>query len=147
MIALFLTRLPTARLPRLSPIDVPIHVLQRGNSRQTVFYGDDDHVPYLDTLHMAVREHDFVVHGSSLIPSHIHLVGTLKVADSLSQTLQAMGRRCTHYFNTAANRNGTLWKGRFRSTVLGPTERVLPILLYVESNVIHARLVSTSGED
>ncbi|MCL6467300.1 MAG: transposase, partial [Ralstonia sp.] len=113
-----------ARLPRLSPIDVPVHVLQRGNNRQTVFRGDDDYAFYLDTLRMAAREHDFAIHGFSLMPNHVHLVGTPKVAESLSRTLQAVGRRYTRYFNAAADRSGTLWEGRFRSTVLDPAEWV-----------------------
>ena len=53
--ALFSTRFSMARLPRLSPIDVPVHVLQRGNNRQTVFRGDDDYAFYLDTLRMAAQ--------------------------------------------------------------------------------------------
>lgn len=145
--ALFSTRFSMARLPRLSPIDVPVHVLQRGNNRQTVFRGDDDYAFYLDTLRMAAREHDFAIHGFSLMPNHVHLVGTPKVADSLSRTLQAVGRRYTRYFNAAADRSGTLWEGRFRSTVLDPAEWVLPILLYVESNAVRAGLVSTPEED
>ncbi|MGN8064461.1 transposase [Ralstonia wenshanensis] len=136
-----------ARLPRLSPTDVPVHVLQRGNNRQVVFRGDDDYAFYLDTLRMAAREHDFAVHGFSLMPNHVHLVGTPKVADSLSRTLQAVGRRYTRYFNAAADRSGTLWEGRFRSTVLDPAEWVLPMLLYVESNAVRAGLVSTPEDD
>ena len=120
-----------ARLPRLSPIDVPVHVLQRGNNRQAVFRTDEDYAFYLDTLRMAAREHDFAIHAFSLMPNHVHLVGTPKVVDSLSRTLQAVGRRYTRYFNGAADRSGTLWEGRFRSTVLDPAEWVLPMLLYV----------------
>jgi len=136
-----------ARLPRLSPVDVPVHVLQRGNNRQAVFHGDDDYAFYLDTLRMAAREHDFAIHAFSLMPNHVHLVGTPKVADSLSRTLQAVGRRYTRYFNAAASRSGTLWEGRFRSTVLDPAEWVLPMMLYVESNAVRAGLVTTSEED
>lgn len=139
--------LPMARLPRLSPVDVPVHVLQRGNNRQLVFRGDDDYAFYLDTLRMAAREHDFAIHAFALMPNHVHLVGTPKVAESLSRTLQAVGRRYTRYFNAAAQRSGTLWEGRFRSTVLDPAEWVLPMLLYVESNAVRGGFVATPEED
>ncbi|CAJ0799449.1 hypothetical protein LMG7141_03677 [Ralstonia condita] len=136
-----------ARLPRLSPVDVPVHVLQRGNNRQTVFRTDEDYVFYLDTLRMAAREHDFAIHAFALMPNHVHLVGTPKAPDSLSRTLQAVGRRYTRYFNAAAERSGTLWEGRFRSTVLDPSEWVLPMQLYVESNAVRAGLAATPEED
>ncbi|AXV80427.1 transposase [Ralstonia solanacearum] len=136
-----------ARLPRLSPVDSPVHVLQRGNNRQAVFRADEDYAFYLDTLRMAAREHDFAIHAFALMPNHVHLVGTPKVADSLSRTLQAVGRRYTRYFNAAAGRSGTLWEGRFRSTVLDPAEWVLPMILYVEANAVRAGLVATPEED
>lgn len=135
-----------ARLPRLSPIDSPVHVLQRGNNRQAVFRADEDYAFYLDTLRMAAREHDFAIHAFALMPNHVHLVGTPKVADSLSRTLQAVGRRYTRYFNAAAGRSGTLWEGRFRSTVLDPAEWVLPMILYVEGNAVRAGLAVTPEE-
>lgn len=89
----------------------PVHVLQRGNNRQAVFRADEDYAFYLDTLRMAAREHDFAIHAFALMPNHVHLVGTPKAADSLSRTLQAVGRRYTRYFNAAAGRSGTLWRG------------------------------------
>jgi len=39
-----------ARLPRLSPVHVPIHVIQRGNNRQVCFVAEEDYGAYLGWL-------------------------------------------------------------------------------------------------
>ncbi|MCI5166850.1 MAG: hypothetical protein D3903_12345 [Candidatus Electrothrix sp. GM3_4] len=38
------------RLPRISPIDIPIHVIQRGNNRQACFVSEEDHGAYAGWL-------------------------------------------------------------------------------------------------
>ncbi len=127
-----------ARLPRFSPAGLPALVLQRGNNRQSVFQGPDDYLHYLDCLRMAAREHDLAVHAYALRPNHVHLVATPRGADSLSLTMQAVGRRYARYFNRVAGRTGTLWEGRFRSAVFDPVPWMLPAMLYVEGNAVRS---------
>ncbi len=136
-----------ARLPRFSPAGLPALVLQRGNNRQPVFLGPDDYLHYLDCLRMAAREHDVAVHAYVLRPNHIHLVATPKGADSLSLTMQAVGRRYARHFNRAASRTGTLWEGRFRSAVIEPGAWLLPAMIYVESNATRAGDAATLEAD
>lgn len=127
-----------ARLPRFSPAGLPVLVLQRGNNRQPVFLGPEDYLHYLDCLRMAAREHELAIHAFGLRPNHIHLVATPKTPESLSLTMQAVGRRYARHFNRVANRTGTLWEGRFRSAVIEPDTWLLPAMLYVEGNGMRA---------
>jgi putative transposase len=127
-----------ARLPRFSPAGLPVLVLQRGNNRQPVFLGPEDYLHYLDCLRMAAREHELAIHAFGLRPNHIHLVATPKTPESLSLTMQAVGRRYARHFNRVANRTGTLWEGRFRSAVIEPDTWLLPAMLYVEGNGVRA---------
>lgn len=122
-------------------------MLQRGNNRQPVFLGPDDYLHYLDSLRMAAREHDLAIHAYGLRPNHIHLVATPRGVDSLSLTMQAVGRRYARYFNRTANRTGTLWEGRFRSAVFDPAEWMLPAMLYAEGNAMRAGEVATPEAD
>ena len=136
-----------ARLPRFSPAGLPAMVLQRGNNRQPVFLGTEDYVYYLDCLRMAAREHEVAIHAYALRPNHIHLVATPKGADSLSLTMQAVGRRYARHFNRVADRTGTLWEGRFRSAVVEPETWLLPAMLYVEGNAMRAGDAMTAEAD
>ncbi|KAI3591993.1 Transposase [Cupriavidus sp. U2] len=136
-----------ARLPRFSPPGLPAMVLQRGNNRQSVFLGTDDYLHYLDCLRMAAREHELAIHAYALRPNHIHLVATPKGPDSLSLTMQAVGRRYARHFNRVADRTGTLWEGRFRSAVIEPETWLLPAMLYTEGNAVRAGDVTAPEAD
>lgn len=142
-----LSRRPMARLPRLSVAGQPALVLQRGNNRQSVFVGPDDYLHYLDSLRMAAREHDLAVHAYGLRANHVHLVATPRGPDSLSLTMQAVGRRYARYFNRVAGRTGTLWEGRFRSALFDPETWMLPAMLYVEGNAVRAGEVGSPEFD
>jgi putative transposase len=46
-----------ARLGRYFLVDQPLHVIQRGNNRETIFYCEDDYVRYRDWLVAAAADH------------------------------------------------------------------------------------------
>lgn len=39
-----------ARLPRLCPVNIPQHIIQRGNNRQVCFNGNEDFAAYANWL-------------------------------------------------------------------------------------------------
>ena len=51
------------RKPRFYLPDVPVHVVQRGNARQAVFFTDDDYAAYLDWLFEGAVKHGCLVHA------------------------------------------------------------------------------------
>ncbi len=100
----------------------------------------------LDLLQEYARKFDVAVHAYVLLPNHLHLLVTPQVATGLPQMLQAMGRRYVRYFNDAQNRTGTLWDGRYRSTVLQPNLYLLPCMVYMDLNPVRADLAATASD-
>lgn len=93
--------------------DVPVHVVQRGNNRQAVFFDDNDYRVYLDWLGEAAAAHGCAIHAYVLMTNHIHLLMTPADGHGISATLQAIGRRFVPYINHCYGRTGTLWEGAF----------------------------------
>lgn len=130
-----------ARLPRLYVPGLPHHVIQRGNNKTRIVIDDDDTHFLLSTLREAAREHALAIHAYVVMPDHFHLVATPADEGALSRTLQALGRRYVSRFNRRHGRTGTLWEGRFRSTVFDPDRYLLACSRYVETNPVRAGLV------
>jgi putative transposase len=100
----------------------------------------------LDLLQEYARKCEVLVHAYVLMPDHFHLLITPQAEHSLAHLLQAVGRRYVRYFNDAQGRTGTLWDGRYRSTVLQPEPYVLPCMVAMDLNPVRAELVpSASG--
>ena len=131
-----------ARLPRLTVAGHVHHVIQRGNNRQLVFARAEDRVFFLELLEQNARAIKVAVHGYVLMDDHFHLLMTPETPEGLPQLMQAIGRRYVRYFNTLQGRSGTLWEGRFRSTVLEAATQLLPCMAYMDLNPVRAGLVA-----
>lgn len=135
-----------ARLPRLVVPGQLHHVLQRGNNRQVVFLDDQDRRHYLDHLREATRLHGVQVHAYVLMPNHVHMLATPGASDSLARAMQTLGRRYVTQFNQRHQRSGTLWEGRFRTTLIESSAYFLEALMYVEQNPVRAGLVEMPAD-
>ena len=107
-----------ARLARLTLPGCLHHILQRGNNRQPIFIDSEDHGVMLSLLADNAQKYRVDIHAYVLMPNHFHLLATPQEAQGLPQMMQAVGRRYVQYFNRRHLRSGTLWEGRYRSTVL-----------------------------
>ena len=135
-----------ARLPRLSFAGLPHHVIQRGHNGQPVFLQPSDYQLMLDLLLEYARKFEVAVHGYVLLPNHFHLLLTPHAASGLPQMLQAVGRRYVRHFNDAQGRSGTLWDGRYRSTVLQAELYLLPCMCAMDLNPVRNGLAATAAD-
>ena len=113
-----------ARLARLT-LPGRVHlVTHRGNNRQPVFVDDEDRQKLLDLLGEQAVRHRVTVHAHVLLPGAIYLLLTPETDKGVPAMMQAIGRTYVRYFNARHGRSGTLWEGRYRSTLIQP-ERYL----------------------
>lgn len=110
-----------ARLPRLAIAGHLHHVLQRGGHGQAICRDTEDYQALLEALLAASRQHKVAVHGYVLLADHFHLLLTPETDTALPLMMQALGRQYVRHFNQRYDRRGTLWEGRFKSTVLQDT--------------------------
>ena len=130
-----------ARLPRLTVPGYPHHVIQRGNNRQAIFASDHDYGALLQLLAENAVRFEVAVHAYVLMSNHFHLLATPATVDGLPQMMQAVGRRYVRYFNDRQGRSGTLWEGRYRSTVIDTDRYLLACMVYLDLNPVRAGLV------
>lgn len=135
-----------ARLPRLTLPGHLHHVIQRGNNRQPIFQDGEDFDTMLGLLADNALQHGVAVHAYVLMDNHFHLLVTPSSADALPQMMQAVGRRYVQYFNRRYARTGTLWEGRYRSTVLQAERYLLPCMVYLDLNPVRAGLVANAAD-
>jgi putative transposase len=114
-----------------------MHVMVRGNNRETLFFSLKDRRIYLDWLREAARQFGCAVHAFALMPNHVHLLMTPQNKDSLAKTMQSLGRRYAQYFNQQHHRSGTIWEGRYRSSLIDP-DYFLRCQRYIELNPVRA---------
>ena len=127
-----------ARLPRLTLPGFAHHVIQRGNNRQAIFESSGDRQFLLNLLGENARKFDVAIHAYVLMDNHFHLLATPQTADGLPQMMQAVGRRYVRLFNDSRGRTGTLWEGRYKSTLIQTDRYLLACMAYVDLNPVRA---------
>jgi len=130
-----------ARLPRLTVPGYPHHIIQRGNNRQAIFSSAADYRMLLDLLDENAQKFGVALHAYVLMSNHFHLLATPTSADGLPQMMQAVGRRYVRYFNDSQGRSGTLWEGRYRSTLIETERYLLACMVYIDLNPVRAGIV------
>ena len=135
-----------ARLPRLTLADMPHHVIQRGNNRQAIFVDRADHERLLGLLADNAARFGIALHAYVLMDNHFHLLATPSSATALPQFMQSVGRSYVRYFNDRHGRTGTLWEGRYRSTLIQADRYLLACMAYIDLNPVRAGLVSDARD-
>jgi len=131
-----------ARLPRLTLAGYPHHVIQRGNNRQLIFATVADYQHLLGLLQENAKKFEVDVHAYVLMTNHFHLLATPQTEKGLPLLMQAVGRSYVRYFNDLQSRTGTLWEGRYRSTLIETDRYLLACMAYIDLNPVRAGMVA-----
>ncbi len=135
-----------ARLPRLTLANHPHHVIQRGNNRQAIFVDRSDQELMLALLGENVARFGVALHAYVLMSNHFHLLVTPSTTDGVPQFMQAVGRRYVRHFNDRHGRSGTLWEGRYKSTLIQPDRYLLACMVYIDQNPVRAGVANDARD-
>lgn len=130
-----------ARIARIVVPQVPHHVTQRGNRRQTVFFAAEDYRSYLELLAEHTRAAGVAVWAWCLMPNHVHLLLCPTTATGLRDALAEAHRRYSARINRREEWRGYLWQGRFASCPLDDAH-ALAAVRYIELNPVRAGLAA-----
>jgi len=121
-------------MPRRSKIiasGVPLHIIQRGNNRQSCFFADEDYQFYIEWLKEYSQSAGCSIHAYVLMTNHVHLLLS-------PQKIESVGQRYVQHINRTYKRSGTLWERRFRSSIIQQQDYLFICQRYVEMNPVRA---------
>lgn len=128
--------------PRVLVPGFPHHVVQRGHDRNAVFVETSDYEFYLANLIKWKSHYDVGVYAYCLMTNHVHLILVpYSDGNDISNLMHRLAMRQGLRANRLEQREGTLWSGRFKSSVIDTNRYLLSCLRYVELNPVHARIV------
>jgi putative transposase len=134
------------RRPRLTLPNVPLHLIQRGNNRQVCFVADEDFCFYLEWLAEYAGKTGCRLHAYVLMTNHVHLLVSAERGGAPGELMKALGQRYVQYFNRTYQRSGSLWEGRFRSSLTQAEDYLLACQRYIELNPVRAGMAAHPAE-
>ena len=133
------------RKPRFYLPDVPVHIVQRGHSREPVFFEDQDYATYVHWLKEGGKKYRVSIHAFVLMTNHIHLLVTPAQGRDISLLMQYVGRRYVPYINDKYGKSGSIWEGRYKASLVQEDGYFLTVMRYIELNPVRAGMVELPG--
>lgn len=131
-----------ARLARLT-LPAQVHqVMHRGNNCQPVVHDDVDRQHLLDLIGTQAVRCQVALHAYCILPDQFQLLATPAGSDGLPRMMQAIGRDYVRWFNARHKRSGTLWEGRYRSTLIQASRHLLSCMAYLDLAPVREGLCS-----
>ena len=134
------------RRPRINLAGMPQHIVQRGINREPCFFADEDYFSYLHWLQKAAVDWHCAIHAYVLMTNHVHLLVTPATENGIAKLMQAVGRRYVQYINRSYRRTGSLWEGRYKSSLVQAETYLLTCMRYIELNPVRANMVQDPGQ-
>jgi REP-associated tyrosine transposase len=129
------------RKPRLFIPDQAVHVVKRGHNRDPIVARKVDYQYFTDCLLSACREYGVALHAWVLMTNHFHLLLSPGSEDSLPRMMQWLGGHYARYFNKCYRRSGSLWEGRYKTSLIDSDNYLLKTYRYIELNPVRAGMV------
>lgn len=134
------------RKPRFFLPGVPVHVVQRGHSREPVFFEDNDYLAYLRWLSEGAERYKVDIHAYVLMTNHVHILATAHDSDGVTRMMQYLGRHYVPYINRTYGTSGSIWEGRYKASLIHDEEYLLTCMRYIELNPVRANMVRSPGQ-
>ena len=134
------------RIARVSIIDYPHHITQRGNNQETVFFENEDREYYLKLLSRYSEQWALDIWAYCLMTNHVHILAVPRKEESLAKGIGSTNLVYTQYINRKYERSGRLWQNRFFSAVVDAESYLWAVVRYIEKNPVKAGLAQRAED-
>lgn len=122
-----------ARLPRLSVADQTHYVVMHGTKDVSLIPMEEDVNFMFGVFSKVCRAESVAICAYAILPEEIHMLMVPHgKAENLSKAVQQINRLYSRYFNEAYSRTGTIWQGRFESSLLQGKGKILQATVFME---------------
>ncbi len=98
-----------------------------------VFIDNSDYSEFLKIVDETSKKHDLKMHSYVVMKNYFEFLATPADVDTLPKMMQSLGRRYVGYFNKKYNRTGTIWEGRYKTSLVEPELYLFDVMTYIES--------------
>ncbi|MBD3418498.1 MAG: transposase [Chitinivibrionales bacterium] len=137
-------------MPRAKRFFLPgfiYHITHRCHNRQYLLKYAYEKRRWMTWLSASIEKYDLSVLGYCVTDNHIHLLahpGTSQTV--IAQSMQLTAGRVGQEYNERKGRKGAFWEDRYHATAIQSHHHLLRCLVYVDLNMVRAKVVEHPGQ-
>jgi len=121
------------------------HVMNRGTNHQNIFHSELQRGMFIELLHEIFVRYSVEIHAFCLMDNHYHLLIHTPFPN-LSRAMRHLDGVYTQRFNLMEKKDGSLFRGRYKSILIEPESYLLQVSRYIHLNPVIAG-ISKKPED
>ena len=121
------------------------HVFNRASARRMIFRKREHCHTFLNTLEQVIKADNIEVHAYCLMGNHYHLLLRTPKAN-LAEAMHRLGGMFTRRHNRAEKMDGPLFRGRYRSKIVGHDDYLRQLCRYIHRNPVAAGIITRPEE-
>lgn len=129
-----------ARPLRIAYPDAWYHVMNRGRRAEKIFIDTQDYQAFVELLKETSEAWNIRISAYCLMPNHYHMLTQTPEAN-ISRAMRHINGVYTQRFNSRHKCDGQLFRGRYRSILVGGDSYLLQLVRYIHRNPLKSRLV------
>lgn len=118
------------------------HVMSRGINRNNIFYNDIQRETFLELLSKAITIYGVEIHAYCLMTNHYHLI-LHTPRGNISHAMKYINSNYAQFVNMTMNRDGPLFKGRFKAIVISADDYLINLSRYIHMNPMEAKILDS----
>ena len=122
-----------ARMERLKDSDAIYHIMCKSISEVDLYRDFDDKERYLSLVKKYKKLYNVKIYGYCLMDNHVHLLVDANGAD-ISKVMHGINFSYAMYYNKKYQREGSLFKDRFKSKIVDSDRYLKTVSLYIHNN-------------
>jgi len=137
-----------ARIPRLAVGDMVYHILNRANSRETIFKKERDYEVFEKILFEGKKKYPINIFSFCVMPNHWHFVLSSEKGENISNFMRWITHTHTQRWHADYKSigYGHLYQGRYKSFPIEKDNHFLQVCRYVERNPLRAGMVEKAED-
>lgn len=121
------------------------HVMNRGTDRGSTFSEDSHYKLFLTVLEESTSRFGIEIHSYCLMNNHYHLLVKTPLAN-LSRAMRHIDGVYTLRYNRLMQRDGPLFRGRYKSIVIDAENYLIAVSRYIHRNPVEANICKSVGD-
>jgi len=121
------------------------HVMNRGANHNNIFNTTEHYLIFLSLLENITTRFKIEIHAYCLMGNHYHLVIHTPHAN-LGKAMRYLDGVYTQRFNRLENRDGPLFRGRYKAILIERDEYLLQVSRYIHLNPVEAQLCEHAAQ-
>ena len=122
-----------ARMERLKDSDAIYHIMCKSISEVDLYRDFDDKERYLSLVKKYKKLYNVKIYGYCLMDNHTHVLVDANGAD-ISKVMHGINFSYAMYYNKKYQREGSLFKDRFKSKIVDSDRYLKTVSLYIHNN-------------